>query len=95
VKKGIAFFMNRINLALMCSFGLAIPVAHAAGSQTYPSQAAALAALTAPSHKSPKSASGADSSADDDDDIQEIPADAPTTSDVQVNIPVAGETGQL
>jgi hypothetical protein len=59
--------------------------------QKYASQEAALAALTGPSSKDGKTLA----STGDEFDFEEIPADTPITTNVQVNISVAGETGQL
>jgi hypothetical protein len=90
--------MKSFTLASICTFVFAISAAHAVETQQYSSQAAALAALTARSHPATDKKSSAgktDVVEEDDDDVQEIPADAPTTSNVQVNVPVAGETGQL
>jgi hypothetical protein len=91
--KGIAFFMRRFFSILICSLALAISVAQAAESMKFSSQAAALAALTAPTK--PSDVKGATQSNDDDDEIEEIPVDTPTISNVHMNTPVAGETGQL
>ncbi|MFL5812198.1 MAG: hypothetical protein ACJ763_01360 [Bdellovibrionia bacterium] len=90
--------MKSLTLVSICTFVLAISAAHAAETQQYSSQAAALAALTARSHPAAGKTSTGKTDVieeEDDDDIQEIPADTPTTSNVQVNVPVAGETGQL
>jgi hypothetical protein len=89
--------MKSLTLVSICTPVLAISAAHAVETQQYSSQAAALAALTGRSHPATGKASAGktDVVEESDDDIQEIPADTPTTSNVQVNLPVAGETGQL
>jgi hypothetical protein len=91
--KGIAFFMRCFFTTLLCSLALAISVAQAAESMKFSSQAAALAALTA--RTKPSDVKGVSKSDDDDDEIVEIPVDTPTISNVHMNTPVAGETGQL
>ncbi len=75
-----------------CIYVLTSSAAEAVEPQKFPSQAAALAALTAPK---PLDGVSAGTGAAVDDDIEEIPVDTPTISDVQRNTPVAGETGQL
>lgn len=86
--------MKFLVVVTICIFGSTISAAKAAESQKFSSQAAALAALTAPKPSDTKGATTT-TTTEDDDDVEEIPVDTPTTSNAQVNIPVAGETGQL
>lgn len=85
--------MNSLVSILICILALTTSAANAAEVQHYSSKEAALAALTAQKPGDSKSADK--SSTEEDDEVEEIPVDAPTTSHVQVNTPVAGETGQL
>jgi hypothetical protein len=85
--------MNSLVSISICILALTISAANADEVRHYSSKEAALAALTS---QKPGDVKGADKpSTEEDDDVEEIPVDAPTTSHVQLNIPVAGETGQL
>lgn len=79
-------------LSLVWAIALSSTSSAAEAAQKYTSQEAALAALTGPIKTEGKTLANVG----DDFDFEEIPADTPTTSNVQpLNISVAGETGQL